>query len=604
MVTIAEQVALDVSKGLYSAAVGQQILANAGLTAPQIAAGVVGNPGAGAALGTNPMQRAGGASNWGTSVPATAIAAPGPVNAVPAAVPAAAVSSGPVEGQLTPDGQQIFLNGAWQLVAQPEGSGPGPEAEMVHAYYPPGSPRAGEYYGLMSAADAAFLNLVPGEAPGAATNGAATNGAPGATVSLDQSILDKVMAGTIIPTSDLAQIENATIREQAATQLAKLLVAGLGNTQAAIQEISPIYQQYIDLPGMEALNFNDWAVSAGLDWAQVPPPGETPAVNVDGGNVDDPMFLDDARAKEVEGFGSVLDESPGDPQMAGTEDTMSLEYINKFLSAFLDSYPNDPEAALQAAANWAVQNGTVFGGQAFTDVNDALALFRGATGPDPLGGDPTELQPGTVPLSEIFGYYGNPESQRTFGQIYPGFTSLLPGYGTSPAVASAYRAAQAPLEAQYLASQATTPFSPGGIDTPVSDVGSWLEGLQGGSQSLMMGQDYAKFLRDLSGVLQSGGATVEGLGHGVQGKMKGMFGDPAAQLAAFKNPFYRATAGSPSARQAIMNQIDQAAQRYMYQEPTGQFLPWAIEQNIGGIQGILPTLTPGAAGMLDAFGNR
>ena len=504
-------------------------------------------------------------------------------------------TTGPQENDTTSDAQgntYTFTNGAWVM------------DEMVHAYYPPGSPRAGEYYGLMSAADAAFLNLVPGEAPGAATNGAATNGAPGATVSLDQSILDKVNAGTIIPTSDLAQIENATIREQAATQLARLLVAQHGNTQAAIQAISPIYQQYIDLPGMEALNFNDWAVSAGLDWAQVPPPGETPAQNVDGGNVDDPMFLDDARAKEVEGFGSVLDESPGDPQMAGTEDTMSLEYINKFLSAFLDSYPNDPEAALQAAANWAVQNGTVFGGQAFTDVNDALALFRGATGPDPLGGDPTALQPGTVPLSEIFGYYGNPESQRTFGQIYPGFTSLLPGYGTSPAVASAYRAAQAPLEAQYLASQATTPFSPGGIDTPVSDVGSWLEGLQGGSQSLMMGQDYAKFLRDLSGVLQSEGATVEGLGHGVQGKMKGMFGDPAAQLAAFKNPFYRATAGSPSARQAIMNQIDQAAQRYMYQEPTGQFLPWAIEQNIGGIKGILPTLTPGAAGMLDAFGNR
>ena len=64
MATIEEQVAQDVARGLYSAAVGQQILANAGLTAPQIAAGVVGNPGAGAALGTNPMQRAGGASNW------------------------------------------------------------------------------------------------------------------------------------------------------------------------------------------------------------------------------------------------------------------------------------------------------------------------------------------------------------------------------------------------------------------------------------------------------------------------------------------------------------------------------------------------------------
>ena len=592
MATIEEQVAQDVARGLYSAAVGQQILANAGLTASQLAAGVVGDPGAGAAFGTNPMQRMGSGSNWGTNVPATAIATPGSVNvgAVQEPAPVVLPPSHPSNAVVNP-----VVNPVVAAVANNT-----PEVNMVHAYYPPGSPQAGQYYGFISADDAAFLNLVPGEAPGAAANGA-----PGATVSLDQSILDKVNAGTIIPTSDLAQIENATIREQAATQLARLLVAQHGNTQAAIQAISPIYQQYIDLPGMEALNFNDWATSANLDWAQVPPLEKTPAVNVDPGNVDDPMFLDDARAKETEGFGSVLDETTGEAQDVPIDDTMSLEYINKFLSAFLDSYPNDPEAALQAAANWAVQNGTPFGGQAFTDVNDALALFRSATGPDPLGtGDPATLQPGTVPLSEIFGYYGTPESQRTFAQIYPGFTSLLPGYGTSPAVASAYRAAQAPLEAQYLASQATTPFSPGGIDTPVSDVGSWLEGLQGGTQSLMMGQDYAKFLRDLSGVLQSGGATVEGLGQGVQGKMQGMFGDPAAQLAAFKNPFYRATAGSPSARQAIMNQIDQAAQRYMYQEPTGQFLPWAIEQNIGGIQGLLPTLTPGAAGMLDAFGNR
>ena len=353
MATIAEQVAQAVARGLYSAAVGQQILANAGLSAPQIASGVVGDPGAGAAFGTNPMQRAGSGSNWGTNTPTTAIAAPGSVNAAvpPAAAPA---PSGPKFGDKSQNaqGQITTWNGtAWvvdtQTTADPAAT---PDTTMVHAYYPDGT-----YYGLMSAADAAFLSLVVGDAPTTAAPAAK----PAATVSLDQQILDKVNAGTVIPTSDLAQIENATIREQAATQLAKLLVAQLGNSPAAIEAISPIYQQYIDLPGMEALGFGDWATSANLDWTQVPPPGETPPVNVvDTGNVDDPMFLDDARAKEVEGFGSTLTDPPGDPQMAGTEDTMSPDYINKFLSAFpLSSYPSE-EAQLQAAANWAVQNGT------------------------------------------------------------------------------------------------------------------------------------------------------------------------------------------------------------------------------------------------------
>ena len=73
-------------------------------------------------------------------------------------------------------------------------------------------------------------------------------------------------------------------------------------------------------------------------------------------------------------------------------------------------------------------------------------------------------------------------------------------------------------------------------------------------------------------------------------KLTGLFQDPSAQLAAFTNPFYRATAGSPQVRNALMNQIQQAQQRYQYQEPSGAFLPWAMEQNIGGIQSILPSL--------------
>ena len=183
---------------------------------------------------------------------------------------------------------------------------------------------------------------------------------------------------------------------------------------------------------------------------------------------------------------------------------------------------------------------------------------------------------------------------------------MIPGSSASPAVASAYRAAAAPLETQWLARQATTPFNLGGTEPAVSAPQSWLEGLHSGDQSLMIGDNYAQFLRDLSASLLNTDPTqqVAGLAPGMEGQMKSLFGDAAAQVAAYKNPFYRATAGSPAARQAIMNQIDQAAQRYMYQEPGGQFLPWAIGENIGGIQGILPGLTPHAEGMLGAFGNR
>ena len=187
--------------------------------------------------------------------------------------------------------------------------------------------------------------------------------------------------------------------------------------------------------------------------------------------------------------------------------------------------------------------------------------------------------------------YGTPESLRPFSQIYPGFTSLLPGYTTSPAVQGAYQQAGAPLETQYLAQQALTPGAAPGTDVVGSDIQSWLQGVQAGTQPLTMGQDYASFLNQLTGALGSpAGAPVAGMDPMVQMKLTGLFQDPGAQLAAFTNPFYRATAGSPQVRNALMNQIQQAAQRYQYQEPSGAFLPWAIEQNIGGIQSILPSL--------------
>ena len=497
-----------------------------------------------------------------------------------------------------------------------------PGSEMVHAYYPPGSPRAGEYHSFMSAADAAFLNLVVGEAPGAATNGAAANGAPGATVSLDQSILDKVNAGTIIPTSDLAQIENATIREQAATQLARLLVAQHGNTQAAIQAISPIYQQYIDLPGMEALNFNDWATSANLDWARVPPLEATPAVNepdpykdaVEGGYGD--ISGDTA-------IGTFGDESGG---MATVDADPANEDLFQYIAGYYALNPGNWTATLKAAADNMAATGINVGGlqfgkgeanAAYSQLMDwlysptggnigaisgsqAFADYAAGMGdPSQQGtGEITELEGGGLNLGGLY-QFGSPESLRTFGAVYPGFTSLLPGYGTSPAVSGAFRSAQDPMNIQYLASQAMTP----GMGVPTADeakgaAAEWIRNVYAGNQDLMMGSNYANFLNQLSGVLQSEarspGAPVNiggtPLDEGVRSKMLGLFSDPASQVEAYMNPFYQATSGSPEVRRALMNQIQQAAQRYQYQHPSGAFLPWALETNVGGIQNILPSL--------------
>ena len=499
---------------------------------------------------------------------------------------------------------------------------------MVHAYYPDG-----RYHGLMSAADAAFLNLVIGEAPTAAAAPAAVSG--------DQQILDAVMAGTIIETSRLAEIGDLGIRTQAANQLAKLLVSGLGNTQAAVQELGKIYTQFIS--GEGALNFNDWTTGAGLDWAQVPEPVTTvPTTDVT--DITVVYFSDgtvqDVPTDEVEAFLAANEGTTTDPnrypvgefgaeQRARTVGAQGLQGTDKEIYDFLtglykkqiDTNSSTPAVAmLSEAADTMLGKPGMFG-QTFTDFASAHAFLTDWT-QNPLKGNlgtadgwnafsdaamampqwsptttfpPTTYAgaPGTTGGFDMggLGPYGTWESLRPFSQIYPGFTSLLPGYGGSRAVQSAYAQAAAPLEMQYLAQQALTPAGAPGVGAVGSDVKNWLQNVQAGTQPLMMGQDYGSFLNQLAGVLGSPmGARPTGMNPNVFSKMAGLFQDPAAQLEAFKNPFYRATAGSPQVRSALMDQIQQAAQRYQYQEPSGAFLPWAMEQNLAGIQGILPSL--------------
>ncbi len=262
----------------------------------------------------------------------------------------------------------------------------------------------------------------------------------------------------------------------------------------------------------------------------------------------------------------------------------------------------DRRKAYEFLLNW-TQSPTQgnFGGTGWDTFNDAAMAMPAWTGTPAAAATPvTPVIPAVpgAPAPVTGGFdmggldpYGTWETLRPFSQIYPGFTSLLPGYGGSRAVQSAYAQAAAPLEMQYLAQQALTPYGVPGEEAIGSDVKSWLQNVQAGTQPLMMGQDYAGFLNQLAGVLRSpAGAMPTGMDANVYSKMAGLFQDPAAQLEAFKNPFYRATAGAPQVRAALMDQIQQAAQRYQYQEPSGAFLPWAMEQNLAGIQGLLPSL--------------
>ena len=493
----------------------------------------------------------------------------------------------------------------------PSGQGAANQQELVHAYNPPNHPTdPGEYHGLMSAADAAWLNLVVGEAPTTAAAPAAASG--------DQQILDLVKNGTIIETSRLAEIGDVGIRTEAANLLAKLLVGGLGHTQASVQELGKIYTQFIS--GEGALNFSDWTTAAGLDWAQVPEPGaidpRDTAVEGGYGDISDDVtgtFGDSpgmamASAQGLQGTDKdIFDFLTGLYKKQSDQGTSSADILTAMLNEGADTMIGsaglfgqtftDRNDAYSFLSDWLYSPtkgniNTVSGTKIFTDAAMALPPWTGlpSTAVTPPASVPSTAGPGGFDMGGLAAY-GTPESLRPFGQIYPGFTSLLPGYTTSPALQGAYQQAGAPLETQYLAQQALTPGAPPGTGIVGNDIQSWLQGVQAGTQPLTMGQDYASFLNQLTGALGSpAGAPVAGMDPMVQMKLTGLFQDPGAQLAAFTNPFYQATSGSPQVRNALMNQIQQAAQRYQYQEPSGAFLPWAIEQNIGGIQSILPSL--------------
>ena len=88
-----------------------------------------------------------------------------------------------------------------------------------------------------------------------------------------------------------------------------------------------------------------------------------------------------------------------------------------------------------------------------------------------------------------------------------------------------------------------------------------------------------------------------------QSQLYDRFKTLGAQRKAFEQPFLLSTVGAPEKRSALQDAISRAATQFEYKYPGGvpieggtgtqNFLPWAISQNLLGIQDLLPSLAPG-----------
>jgi hypothetical protein len=481
------------------------------------------------------------------------------------------------------------------FTATPVTAAPAATPDMVHAYFGPNAGKnAGEYVGLMTAAEAAFANYVVGNAPGAA---------PGAA-SRDQQILDAVKGGTIIETSQLAEIGDLAIRTEAAGLLAKLLVEGLGHTQAAVQELSKIYTQFIS--GEGAPGFDEWSTAATLDWNQVPDLGGTLAgspglASYPAGQVTDSMNANIKEfvleyAQDTDDWTKALRAASkiafGSQGQQGWDDFAGLNGLPTFGSE---------DEAYNHFKNWweerRVEDSTYWNEGLGTE--DKLGSMATAAQPPAAANIPgVPVIPGSGMQLPGLGAAGIGAENRTFKDVFPGFLSTS-GYADIPNVGSAIAAA-----APFLGNQfgMVSPFIP---DTEIpagqSRAGNWLRGLSTGDTSLLRGNPLAARLQEIATALgMPAGGSIGELGSGaVENPLRGMYADPdtpasAAQVGAFQNPFYLSTRGAPTSRALAMQGIQKAATDFAYKYPSGlptvegtapeQFLPWAIRTNLMGIQ--------------------
>ena len=181
--------------------------------------------------------------------------------------------------------------------------------------------------------------------------------------------------------------------------------------------------------------------------------------------------------------------------------------------------------------------------------------------------------------------------ERRFAQEYPGFARSQPGY-RMPAIQSAYTRAGAPLQTQYGLQVPNLLMSgEAGLGDPkYQSAADWLRGLTGGTGQILRGAELYGALQNVSTALT---ADPNVLGLDPRGDLwRKYFETPEQQAAAYAQPFLMATRGAPEARSALTEAISDAAARFEYENPAGVlgasgqrqgFLPWALEQNLLGI---------------------
>ena len=230
------------------------------------------------------------------------------------------------------------------------------------------------------------------------------------------------------------------------------------------------------------------------------------------------------------------------------------------------------------------------------DLSSDYTVF--AKAPDPVegqpGGQPGDSPTGTpIPTSPSTGIYDPffEDAQRPFSAVYNPFTMNQPGYNM-PGIRSAYTSARGPLSTQY-SMQLPDLQVPGGVglDPKYQTANEFLQSLAGGTGQILRGGDLYSRLQDISTAL---GSDPMQMGMDPRTELyQGQFGTAAQQRDAFLQPFLMATRGSPEARSALVNSVNQAAQQFEYQNPMGVptagggrqgFLGWAMDNNLLGIK--------------------
>ena len=455
--------------------------------------------------------------------------------------------------------------------------------------------------------------------------------------SYDQQILNRAQAGELISGSDLATMEDGTLRTQAARAVLNNWIgemtrlsgeADFDGVKNSFRSIYDLWQNFFDTTGDIEILMNEIAMEgghgenyfAGMERAlqtageEFTLPGGQQVAGVSAfaqGQKDNitawmrdisTQTNDWTLAMTAIARSAFTNQDSGEwKEFAGNNgvpdfgsEREAYNYFSEFFNENIDSFGEGALGTEDRLGSLAKPGDYISGFDSGTQdptVSTASTWMGGAGTPGP-GGIPAATEIGGL------GAAGLGAENRTFGDVFPGFVSTSP-YADIPNIGSAIRGAQPFFAGQYAMEAPFIPQTP--IPAGESRAGNWLRGLAGGETGLLRGNPLAERLQAISTALgQPAGGSIGELGSGAsENLLRGLYADPntpasAAQVSAFQNPFYLATRGAPTSRALAMNAITKAATDFAYKYPSGiptaegttpeQFLPWALRTNLMGIQ--------------------